>query len=247
MMRLMPLHAAYASPAAAVCDPARSTARWSLLHATLVLFALSASVWWEAPFILAVCAFGSFAWYGLQMRGNWTPGGRFGAANGITTVRLAACLFMLGSYTSLPPLYLTLGALAVLLMDGLDGYLARKQQTTGLYGATYDVEVDALYTAMLALLLVALKDVGAWVVLVGAWRYVYQLVTSYVPPRRHPASSTVFGRWCYGLSVVGMAVSLTLPNTLATTLAGVAALVTSASFLTSFWQRYAPTRLGAGT
>ena len=203
-----------------------------------MLAALLLSVYTLAPWVLAGYGAGSFALYTLWMRGQWTAQRTFGAANRVTSVRLLLAVFMLTTYTLIPTVALAALGLLILALDGVDGRLARKHHTTGLYGATYDVEVDAFYTTALPLLLVVLQGVGAWVMLVGAWRYIYLLLLRLAPPRHSQVTSTLLGRWSYGVSITCLSCAMIVPEQWAARLALIGAAVTSASFLTSLRLHY---------
>lgn len=66
-------------------------------------------------------------------------------------------------------------ALTALVLDGLDGWLARRTATTSAFGARFDMELDAFLILVLCMNLVALEQVGAWALAVGAMRYVFLL------------------------------------------------------------------------
>jgi phosphatidylglycerophosphate synthase len=62
-------------------------------------------------------------------------------------------------------------ALGLLALDGIDGWLARRQRLETAFGARFDMEVDALFILVLAALAVGLGKAGAWVLALGMMRY----------------------------------------------------------------------------
>lgn len=110
---------------------------------------------------------------------------RFGAANALTLARGAAVVTLAGFLAG--PIDTTLAWVAVLLgllciaLDGVDGWLARRFATVSPFGARFDMEVDAFLMLVLALLLVASGTVGAWVLLIGAARYLFVAASWLVP------------------------------------------------------------------
>ncbi|MEZ5583441.1 MAG: CDP-alcohol phosphatidyltransferase family protein [Candidatus Competibacteraceae bacterium] len=64
-------------------------------------------------------------------------------------------------------------AISVVLLDGVDGWLARRSNTVSDFGARFDMETDALLIAVLALLVWRLDKVGVWILLAGALRYLF--------------------------------------------------------------------------
>lgn len=111
------------------------------------------------------------------------PHARFGAANAVTLVRFGlACLFgglvldIALTDLIMPPamawLFFALAWIGMLL-DGVDGLLARRQSIATPFGARFDMEVDALQILLLAALAYALGKCGAWILAGGALRYVF--------------------------------------------------------------------------
>ena len=101
-----------------------------------------------------------------------------GLAGRITLVRALITIALLGFLWS-PNAYQIFGfelglmGLMALLLDGLDGHLARRRAETTRAGARFDMETDA---AMILVLSVAVWLSGraeAWVLLMGALRYVF--------------------------------------------------------------------------
>jgi phosphatidylglycerophosphate synthase len=65
---------------------------------------------------------------------------------------------------------LTIGAL---LLDAVDGYVARRTGTCSDLGARFDMEIDAFLLVVLSVYLV--PQVGGWVLAIGAMRYAFVL------------------------------------------------------------------------
>jgi phosphatidylglycerophosphate synthase len=117
--------------------------------------------------------------------------GRFGLANVVTTVR-AAITALMGGLVLVPG---DLGAglhndalwtLAVvvalaLILDGVDGYLARKTHRASAFGARFDMEVDALLIFFLSLSAFELDKAGIWVLAIGLMRYAYVIAQAMFP------------------------------------------------------------------
>jgi phosphatidylglycerophosphate synthase len=60
---------------------------------------------------------------------------------------------------------------AVLVLDGVDGRIARRTGTTSAFGARFDMELDAALLMALSMLVWRSGKVGAWVLLIGLMRY----------------------------------------------------------------------------
>src|SRR5687767_4229444 len=104
-------------------------ARWSLSHALALLCATALALVVGHAWPAALTAAISFAALMLGARGGFTPRGRFGLANGITSLRLAIVLGLGFGAAGAPESLLSGAVLAVFLLDGLDGWLARRSGT----------------------------------------------------------------------------------------------------------------------
>jgi phosphatidylglycerophosphate synthase len=118
------------------------------------------------------------------------PFPQFGPANQVTTMRAAlVCLVasLLGVEPS-PLIAATAAGLATLVtaLDGLDGWLARRSGMASVFGARFDMEVDALLILVLSLLAWHHGKAGSWVVLSGAWRYLFIAAGQLAAWMRHP-------------------------------------------------------------
>ncbi len=124
------------------------------------------------------------------------PHRRFGAANGLTLARLVlTCLFagLVGETAMTDGVlrdeeawsFCTLG-IFVLMLDGVDGYVARRSGLASAFGARFDMETDALFILVLSILAFTLQKAGAWVIAAGLLRYIYVAGGWLWPPLAHP-------------------------------------------------------------
>lgn len=141
---------------------------WAMRRPLLLdgLHALRASVLFVAIMALAI-----------RQLPRHHPFAQFGPANQVTTLRAAlVCLVaaFLGGEPS-APIAATAAGLAALVtaLDGVDGWLARRSGMASTFGARFDMEIDALLILVLSLLAWHHGKAGAWVVLSGAWRYLF--------------------------------------------------------------------------
>ena len=127
---------------------------------------------------------------------------RVGAANTVTLARSAlvggitALVFSaVGQHTD-APLIVTLAGIA-LALDAVDGLVARRTGTATAVGARFDGEVDAF------LILVLSVDVsrtsGAWVLMIGAARYLFVGARRILPWMRAPLPPRY---WCKVVAAV---------------------------------------------
>lgn len=107
------------------------------------------------------------------------PFAEFGPANHVTTARAVFVALLAGLIgdSSEPAVAAAAAAaaFAVTVMDGVDGWLARRTRMSSAFGARFDMEVDALLILILSILAWQYEKAGAWVVLSGLLRYVFVL------------------------------------------------------------------------
>ncbi|MFF7122951.1 CDP-alcohol phosphatidyltransferase family protein [Streptomyces sp. NPDC008240] len=98
----------------------------------------------------------------------------FGPANRVTLGRATlvggVTALVADSFESSPPVTLLVGLTAVaLILDGVDGKVARRTGTSSALGARFDMEVDAFL--ILVLSVYVSMQFGPWVLLIGGMRY----------------------------------------------------------------------------
>ena len=102
-----------------------------------------------------------------------------GAANRITLARativlpLAGLVFHSGVNAPAMGWWVVLWATLAFLLDHLDGRVARRTGTVSAFGARFDMELDAFLILALSVLVWEWGKVGAWVLLIGALRYLF--------------------------------------------------------------------------
>ena len=98
-----------------------------------------------------------------------------GFANWITLFRLLIILIAVlfwGIMTD--PVLFGLFA-GVTILDGVDGYIARKYKQTARPGEAFDMEVDALFVFLLSYMHFFNKNLPLWILIPGGLRYYYEL------------------------------------------------------------------------
>lgn len=108
----------------------------------------------------------------------------FGPANRVTLGRATlvggVTALVADSFESTPPVTLLVGLTAVaLILDGVDGKVARRTGTSTALGARFDMEVDAFL--ILVLSVYVSMALGPWVLLIGGMRYVFVAAARVAP------------------------------------------------------------------
>ncbi|HSR80544.1 MAG TPA: CDP-alcohol phosphatidyltransferase family protein [Hyphomicrobiaceae bacterium] len=175
------------------------------------LFAAAMALQWKAAFGwcgfgAALTCFGAVATLVLLGLGHHTPHRSFGVANAVTLIRAAVDALMVGVVAEMLlggsliinatlSWVLVATAAAALLLDGVDGWAARRTGMASEFGARFDMETDALFLLMLSMLVHATGKVGIWVLASGSMRYGFvlagwrwpSLAGQLVPRRRRKA------------------------------------------------------------
>ncbi|WP_329415276.1 CDP-alcohol phosphatidyltransferase family protein [Streptomyces sp. NBC_00704] len=108
----------------------------------------------------------------------------FGPANRVTLGRATlvggVTALVADSFESTPPVTLLVGLTAVaLILDGVDGKVARRTNTSTALGARFDMEVDAFL--ILVLSVYVSTTLGPWVLLIGGMRYAFVAAARVAP------------------------------------------------------------------
>jgi phosphatidylglycerophosphate synthase len=212
--------------------------RWSTGNALALLAGVVAVACLHRPWPLAVVASASFAVLLAASRGAWTPQGRFGAANFVTALRLLACLALATLFHGGPGGLWAAAVPGILVLDALDGWLARRAELASAFGAHFDMETDALLVLAVGLELWLRGSFGVWILTSGLLRYAYVLVTALVPPRGGDMPRTRLGRCAFGLLVGGLCCGLALPGFAGALGAALGTFLVALSFARSFRWSY---------
>jgi phosphatidylglycerophosphate synthase len=160
-----------------------------LLGQLAVLFVVAGTVGLGAIGWLAGAAWGLVTAAGLVHGLSRSGSEVLGAANWVTLTRAT----LVGGVTALvadallaPANVAAVVGLAVvaLLLDGVDGWVARRTGTVSALGARFDLEVDAFLILVLSVYVA--QSVGPWVLAIGAARYVAWAAGWLLPWMRRP-------------------------------------------------------------
>ena len=212
---------------------------WSASNALLLSCSLGIALWLGRPWPIGAGAACSFLALVVQARGNWTPTASFGAANAVTSLRLLTIIALSVALHGAPGALLATLVLAILLLDGVDGWLARRAGEASAFGAHFDMEVDALLVLVTGAELYLSGRFGWWILSGGVLRYLYVLCVALWPPRGGPMPRTLLGRSAFAMVVVGHALGLLWHGSIATLAATLGTGAVALSFARSFLHGYA--------
>jgi phosphatidylglycerophosphate synthase len=96
----------------------------------------------------------------------------------------------------------------IALLDGVDGWLARRTRMSSAFGARFDMETDALLVLVLAVLTWQYGKAGVWVVMSGLLRYLFVAASWLFPWIGRPLPASRRGRMICLLQVVTLSVAI---------------------------------------
>jgi phosphatidylglycerophosphate synthase len=140
------------------------------------------------------------------------PFRRFGGANQVTTSR-AVMLALVAGLIGEPASPLAAGGAAVAgaasaILDGFDGWIARRTRMTSTFGTRFDMEMDAALILVLAILTWQFEKAGPWIVTAGLLRYVFVAAGWVWPWMQRPLTPTLRGRLICVVQIGALIVAL---------------------------------------
>jgi phosphatidylglycerophosphate synthase len=140
------------------------------------------------------------------------PFPRFGAANSVTLLRVALAAGVAGLIGEAPGDRIALLAVATVVvvaaLDGVDGWLARRDGQASSFGARFDMETDAAFILILSALVWQHGKAGVWVLGCGLMRYLFVAAGWVLPWMAAPLRSTMRGKSAAVGQFVGLSVAL---------------------------------------
>ncbi len=224
----------------------RRLENWSRVHAVAMLVAIGIGKVVGNSKPIALSALVSFVGLIWLSRSQWTPNSNFGWANGITAFRLLIVLCCAYGLHETPGLLYASLIIGILLLDGFDGWLARRLGCASAFGAHFDMETDALLILVISQELWHRGTLGIWILTSGLLRYIYVLVAMLAPPGTSQPRSG-FGRVAFSFLAIGLAFAVCFPNRFGALSATLGTILVSISFARSFywtWTRIDLSRRG---
>ena len=177
----------------------RTGPTWGLIGQFVLLLGLAGTVGLTDAGWLAGLAYGVITAVALSWALRGTPARAAGGSgvglppgNSVTLVRAT----LVGGVAALSfddrvPVRLLVGlTAAALVLDAVDGYVARRTGTVTALGARFDMEVDA--SLILVLSVYVARTTGLWVLAIGLMRYAFVLAMWALPWLRKPVPAR---RW----------------------------------------------------
>ena len=148
------------------------------------LLTVTAATWWlfdlpTAYLLRAVTLYALLAVVILWNMPGALPGRGLGAANRLTLIR-ATLLLPIAALVLEPEIlrddgywWIIVVSTVAMILDGVDGWMARRTGTATEFGGRFDMELDAFLMLALSVLVWLSGQTGPWVMLIGVIRYLF--------------------------------------------------------------------------
>lgn len=204
---------------APVSGPARRRAARDLVRGAPLVVAVAGATWWLLELPASFLAQAALLYAGLSalvlaVVPATLPGPGVGAANRVTLVRavlvlpLAALLLHPEALGETARWWIVGVGTVAMVLDGLDGWVARRTGTGTSFGGRFDMETDAFLMLVLSALVWMEDRAGAWVLLIGGMRYLFVAAGRVLPALRAPLFPSVRRKVVCVIQGVGLLVCL---------------------------------------
>ena len=173
------------------------------------------------------------------------PHAQFGPANHVTMIRVmivALIASLIGEPVNQRAAAAASIATAVMaVLDGVDGWLARRSRMASAFGARFDMETDAALVMAMSILIWQYGKAGMWALLGGMMRYLFVIAGWWLPWMARPLRPTRRARIVTVCHIVGLSVALApfVPVPLSAIVVGLTTAALSWSFAVDvrrFWR-----------
>jgi len=203
----------------------------------LLLAITTTSVFWLP--LIAAFSFMSLFFYSWQKESSRTPPFSLGSyANQITAIRFIISSITVLFVNQIPAFHsFCLFGFAILL-DGLDGFLARKYQQMSEIGGLFDKTVDAYFVVLLSFILVLKYEVPLWFLGIGYLHYGYELLLLSLGWQHLAIPKNPIGKYAAAFLFISLLSPFILPPIWYFSIIYLAAALVSFSFGWSFYHKY---------
>lgn len=216
-----------------------SIEKWCNVHAVVIVLSVVLSMYYASMEIFCAVSVLSFVSLFLSQRAFLSHFSPFaGIANWVTMMRfvlLASCFL---SYMALG-IYWFFGLIVfAVILDVVDGKIARRMGQESSFGQYFDMEVDAFYVMGMALYFYFTTGLGVWLLLPGLLRYIYRILVWWGPHKNFRETKKKYAATFAGLNFALLAIAIPLPTFYQSTVIFAAAMLVTVSFSISFLEYF---------
>lgn len=182
--------------------------------------------------LFALLSFSVFFYLHRLVLAGYSPFG--GPANWITFLRLLLLSFIFLNAYSLPLFWFFVCAVTAVLMDVIDGIVARRMGHDSKFGQYFDMEVDAFYVMGMGLYFYHTTNLGLWLLIPGFLRNVYRLLVWLGPLKGFTEDKKKYAATLAGVNFTLILVAIIMPTAVQTSILIASTCIVSGSFFLSF-------------
>jgi phosphatidylglycerophosphate synthase len=209
---------------------------WNRFHcialcitATLFIFVHSISLFVYPCFVSFVYLFnlGKNELVNLKPVGGW--------ANIITAIRFSGIVLLSFIYKMFSNMEIAGFLFILILLDGADGFIARKLKQQTEIGAYFDMETDAFFVCIVSCILFLKQITGFEILIAGFFRYFYVFILYILGLQNLKEKRTKIGPVVAVFLFIALASAFILPKNIASYILNFAIILLIVSFSYSFW------------
>jgi phosphatidylglycerophosphate synthase len=209
-------------------------AKWDTYHSygmafmTLVYFLLPSVLLFTVFSLLSFTALWITHWKDIN---HLKPPG--GYPNYVTLFRFTALLVVTSFASGISNNTLAILLLILVLLDGVDGYLARRLKQRTEFGGLFDMETDALFVCSVSCILFEKNILPGWILVPAFIKFYYTVFTHLTGLSRMPEQRSLFGASVAVIMFLALILSLVIPGNFARIVAFSGSALICLSFLYS--------------
>lgn len=217
----------------------KNIGKWIIVHTFLMLFcsiyalyitSIPLPLFFVSLSFIALLYLNRFAFKQFQPYGGY--------ANWVSLIRLLLLFLLLINNQVLSKHTLALGFLTCILMDGLDGWLARRYQQVSEWGGLFDKEIDSFLVWGISLILYIYWNFPIWIMGIGCLHYFYEIILFLLNWQDIKTPKNPVGRYVAAFLFFSLLAPFILPMDFSGPILGIASILTLISFTISFILKY---------
>lgn len=210
---------------------------WSNTHAVFTVLATIGAIIagsFVPLVVMSLLSFSYLIYYQTTSKSGCHPFSSI--ANYVTGMRFLLVIYCLSNYQSIDTMWLFAMLFSNILLDVLDGYLARKYEQTSEFGRVFDMEIDAFFVNGLGLYFLFTTEIGYLILLPGLLRYAYRLVVWLIPQPGYQESKKFYAAALAGVNFVLIVLAVITPTPVQTFVLFISVGLVTLSFSVSFYE-----------
>lgn len=186
---------------------------------------------------IAIAAILSFGFLVISRKwAQWQQNTMGRYAHQLTLIRLLLLCYAAARLPDIPPLTLLLLFSGNVVLDVVDGFIARRLDQATEFGMIFDREVDGVYVLIASLYFFLAVGIPAWILVPGLLPYVYRLTAWALGNPTISGQKRPRAAFLAGVNFVLILLAVWLTGDARFIVLVISAVIVTLSFLVSFWE-----------